>query len=696
MFTVEEATIWLQTRAVTASGRKLDTCGNACAALAEHLTKEYRRLDQLQSTHGTLITSARLSSLFALFNALAHLPATSACMCRGRGVRRLYICVLHYFCVLLARERPEGLPFRMRLAQALLRVLQGCSRQLASLSDAVKAAVSTSQTPPMEAASHPADLLSLACVLGKLVTIAVRLTCDLSLLANACPPHQLEAESPVRVVAPGGNSKKGQQGAEVKQESEDAPRTAAHGRTAGQQAPSTASEAGRCQEVSSAQRLAAAELPAELVVALASSGVLEHASRTVLVLGRYLQDGRDCPKGQGGAPSVEQVQQQQLAHDVRNAAGYVGTIFYNLTTLTHVPGFLDGDYAAAAPGSQAAPGGVSAPAGRAPAPLAPLGARHRALAAAHVSLLRRVLSSPCARHLALCRGLSSLCALDGGSTCGVPEEAGLQHLSVEPLGGVADPKQQENQHNAHTAALLNLLFVLAMRPCDPAGQEAEPPGRASRLQLTLRMARAAASAASAASTSNGSGGVGVGGSSSRSDGSGGGGGSSCGDSGGVGGSGGTGRDGGSGSASCFVVGALNLYVAVQALHLAWRHVPAPRGPDGGRRRHAVLRQWAATAELVARRGVATAGHTEVLHRLGLLLGLHPSMVGPVSREGKVGCGRVRLDLAGSFGVCGVCDMLTLSRSRTCSHIHPHKPTCFLVAHKRVGPHSLTWRRCRHS
>ncbi len=249
------------------------------------------------------------------------------------------------------------------------------------------------------------------------------------------------------------------------------------------------------------------------------------------------------------------------------------------------------------------------------------------LDAPHTCPLRRALSGPCTRHLVLCQGLRTLCALDGegGHYYGLPEEAGLQHMPVvlDPTATAAKPSGRERQSPGVTLlapqSLNNLIVLLAMQPSssEAGGGEAEPPDRATRLHLMLRVARAAAAAAGVRAA-----GAGVGGGSS-----------------------GAGSSGGSGAMQ-YGIAPLNVVrPAMCALEFAWRLMP-PRGVYGSRRRDGALRRWAQAAAEVAgglsqcwaalhdwdERTVIRLGG-----RLGQLLGLNVDAVPQLDARGGLTC-----------------------------------------------------------
>ncbi len=368
--------------------------------------------------------------------------------------------------------------------------------------------------------------------------------------------------------------------------------------------------------------------PVELLLpALDTSSVLELTSRAVLVLAGWLRTS-----GERMEKRVQDVGRRlQLMHvyaekrkALREVCRLFSSAFHDLSGLTGSPELFGGSTGAgptSAPSSPASPADPSSgpPIHRLdPIHAAPLWATDRRLDPTHILRLRRLLSGPCARHLVLCLGLRSLCELDGGSMYGVPETAGLEELLPLTVHRSTTSQQQAQRQGVwlrEPDPLANLLTLLAMAPDDP---EAEPPGRAMRLRLTIRVARAAVASAHVPRDGNG--------------------GSSAG--GGSGGPGGSGSGPPSGSARALLQSD-STKIAVQALQFAVRHWPPPQGRGGGRRRRAALRQWAAAAEAVACGGLVLVVGSEWRdsspYRLGLLLGMHPSLMGALSRQGVCVC-----------------------------------------------------------
>ncbi len=642
---------WLQAGADVRSRREAETRDKECLDLATTLEQE---LDALQNTmQGISVCAAvgrspRLPELVAIYSASVHLLEQPAKIDRRPGKAVLCLAVAKWVNHVLSKVPARAPPTNLQLAvaDALLRarLLQGLSRQLAGLADTVTAATQGSGGQIVQAAAE-LSAATMHVLFGAVASAAgtMRALTGLRFVGtplrhsqgctqgqvpcggvpevgagsvadggaerpeNACAQAQgpkaegRRAQEEERGAVLGGNSKQ-------QQEQQQQQQRQGQGRRQRQ---------GGCPQP--AARLTAATLFPEVLMALSDSSVLEHLSRGVLLLAGWLQH----PK--------QQRQQQQQQHDflrvLQRACVHMTTLHRSLSSSTNSPDFLDGANAVHA----ASDGQAAAPEGRPPC-LPPLEAGRHVLKAAHVSLLRRVLLGPCARHLVLCMGLCALAELDGGSTYGVPDSAGLRHVSV----AAADKEPSGMSEVRQAAAVINLLTLLAMRTDDPgsgagagpgagAGAGAggmETPGRGMCLQLTLRAVHA--TVADGANRGR------------------------------VGGCGGHGQP----------PGYFFFTVAVQALQFAWRHMPPPQGlvqgrgwrRDGCRRRRAALRQWAAAAEAVVCSRAATvvysndhddSAHEEVQYRLGLLLGLHPSVVGPVERGGE----RV-LRWLGPWGVWG--------------------------------------------
>ncbi len=641
---LQAASRWLQAGADVRSRREAETRDKECLGLAKTLERE---LNSLQNTMpGVSVCAAvgrspRLRELVAIYSASVHLLEQPAKIDRRPGKAVLCLAVAKWVNHVLSKVPARAPPTNLQLAvaDALLRarLLQGLSRQLAGLEDTVAAAAQGSGgqlvQPRTAAAEHSAVALH---VLFEVVASTVSTMGALTDLgfddtplrhSQGCAQSQVPCGGAPAVgaasVADGNAGGRGNARAQVQgpkaegqraQEEEEERGAVLGGNSKQQQEQQQEQQQGQQQQQGQGQgqggcpqpaaRLTAATLFPEVLTAMADSGVLEHLSRGVLLLAGWLQH----PKQQ------QQQQQHELLRVLQRACVHVTALHRSLSTFTNSPDLLDGTGSVhAASGGQAA-----APEDRPPC-LPPLEAERHVLKAAHVSLLRRVLLGPCARQLVLCMGLCALAELDGGSTYGVPEAAGLRHVSV----AAADREPSGLSEVRQAAAVVNLLTLLAMRTDNPGsgagagpGEGAAPgateaPGRGTRLQMTLRVARATA----VYGTSRGR----------------------------VGGCSGDSHD----------AGYFFLTVAVQALQFAWRHMPPPQGLGQGRgrgwrrygcrHRRAALRQWAAVAEAVACSKVAAAVHSkeheddnnygEVRYRLGLLLGLHPSAVGPVERRG---------------------------------------------------------------
>lgn len=643
---LQAASRWLQAGAVVESRREAETRDKECLGLARTLERELNALQGAMpgvSVCAAVGRSPRLRELVATYSASVHLLEQPAKFNRMPGKSLLYISVAQWVNYALSKVPAKAPPSDLQLAvaEALLRgsLLQGLSRQLASLEDTVATGAQGPAGQLVQDRTSAAALLVLLEVVAaaaRTVGVLTDLGFDDTPLRHSQSCTQVscggvpavgtaslagedaerpevqgrraegqrarEEEAEERGAAPPGNNKQ-----QPEQQLEHQPQWPQ------QQGQGQLHEHGDCLQP--ATRLTAAGLFPEVLTAMRDSSVLEHLSRGVLLLAGWLQH-----------PKQQQQQQPELLSVFQRACGNMARLYRSLSTFTNSPDFLDG------PCSVHAASGVQAAAPKDwPHCLPPLEAERHALKAAHVSLLRRILMGPCARHLVLCMGLCALAELDGGSTYGAPEAAGLRHVSVT----AADKDSSGMSEVCQAAAIINLLTLLAMSLDDPrsgtgagagpgagagAGAGAgtggsQPPGRGTCLQLTLRAARATAA--------RGASGARVGG---------------C---------------DGDGQPS----GYFFFTVAVQALQFAWRHMPPPQGLAQGRgwgrrgdgcwRRRAALRQWAAAAEAVARSRVATvvhgidhdddSSHKEVPYRLGLLLGLHPRVVGPVGRGGGWWC-----------------------------------------------------------
>ncbi len=511
------------------------------------------------------------------------------------------------------------------------RALQGCSRQLSSLAEVLATNRNTQDSPAAQIPQSSLITLSSECnlvgVLGKLVCLLCQV--------HMCIPRQcrqddtgsvekkgvrVDAEEPV--VKQEGGERQEQHGAEDGgreqggmgegsiQQQQQQQQQQAHGAAGPGAVPQTERHPDLLQEMLSEIR---------------SGGGLEPLSRGVLLRAGRLQGVGEAGEGQAqgeqgssGEKQQPQQQQQQQHYQQRliesnetyleTVVFYAGDAYRILSSMTQHPGLLDGDCCSPADPGSGRPGAGHDMATGDEDDTAPLGTVNLLQSPTQVSLLRRVLFGPCIRHLVLCAGLNALSALDGGSTYGIPEGAGLQRLVpiLPPSPSEQEEQQQDQMVRLNLDSLLNLLTLLAMRPCDP---EAEPPGRAMRLRLTLRVARAAVAAVSASST-------------------------------------GRPQDG----PQCYLQRGDAATVAVQALHSALRHMPPPGDGEGdgegdGRGSHSrlqALRRWAALAEAVARNAAPERNSGcwsekgDVGHRLGLLLGLDPRLVRPETPGGQCG------------------------------------------------------------
>ncbi len=396
--------------------------------------------------------------------------------------------------------------------------------------------------------------------------------------------------------------------------------------------------------------LSPADLVPELVSELASSGVVEQVARGLLVLGGWWRSVAPHGQPQPGSweGQMQQAQQQQAQQQdqlQQGLASPAAAISFCRDALAHVRDFssayqlvshlnlepLEGPEEHEDAGGDGVLG--QQPQGVLRHSLWP---QWDVVDGPQGAPLRRALSGPCAHLLVLAAGLQALCALDGGPGYGTPGPVGQQHL---PLAGGAEGEgagegnsggQAQGQGGAppELEPLCNLVALLAMRPCGAGAGAAEAgaagagagaagalpaavealPCRATRLQLTLRVARAAAQVAARAAAAEGSA-----------------------------------ADSRQGAGEAEVAVSL----AVQALYYAVRHLPPSRGAGPGARRRAALRQWAeavgeATAVAVRRGGVGGGGDCQrdtvgwegdVGYRLRALLGLHPHLVGLVTDAG---------------------------------------------------------------
>ncbi len=476
---------------------------------------------------------------------------------------------------------------QLAVAEVLLRakVLQGCSRQLASTASAVAAATQRTErsrlAPRLDEGTERASELKGAIGNATLLLRGLASKCEIAQVmeeqgtASAIPGCRANDRQTAAVAVEG-------QGVEAKEkeQGEDGLR--------GQEAGSGVGHLAGCRQL--------------LVAALYDSSVLEHMARGMLVQAGWLQRMRQAGRQQSQAYGQLYLRLSASSSDF--------AWLYRVLVCMHggpaVPGASNptasrevGDGAPAQTrGAPPTPHHQQ----HASTPTPPLAASGHGLDTAHMSLLHRVLSGPCARHLVLCQGLRALCALDGGGDYGLPEDAGLQGL---PLGIEGDEEEEEEgEPSQHVLMdldpLCNLVDMLVMRPHGDQGPkvEAQPPGRGARLQLTLRVAHAAVGGAKPEA-----GGGGVGGS--------------------------------QGSPRYTLDQTEAATTAVKALDRAWQHVPPSRGRARLDRRRAALRRWAAAAEQVARSGVVTGAGSHPLcgRNLACMLRLHPSYVGRLERQG---------------------------------------------------------------
>ncbi len=573
---------WLQTGSL--GSFKSDAAAlKECVELAGVLEKEHDTWESIILTAGRYGGAARLRAMAAMLATCAHKDA--ATLLRDTQAVCLYFQATRWANTLLTT--PGASPpnsTQQSVGRALLRtrVLHGCCRQLAGLADPVASAPAN-----REQATDPPNPILVDAMRFKAVNCAANLVAVLVFHGTRYLPQPGDS-----AVVQGGC------GAIVG--------------AADQEEPSP------CSWV------------LELVSCVSSSAVLEHAARAVLRLAGWLQ--RRATGAGGGLGPLWAVN----VTEVHRAAKKVSTAFFNLSNMTHCAVLLDGEDTAAVDGDHESAETVDIVC------TAPLLAQPYELDAAHVSLLRCALSGPCVRHLVLCTGLRALCALDGGGDYGLTQVPGAQWLPPELPGVVQTNQHQQQEHQVGMGSLfelLNLLTLLAMSPCDP---DAEPPGRDTRLQLTMRVARVAMAVAACRTRPAVAG------------------------SGGGGGGDGDGDDDGDLQCSAALV-------AVQALHFAWRHMPPPEDQDDGRRSEAVG-EWAALLGEVAGSGLVTGAEVQerVAYRMGLMLGLHSDLVGPHYTGGAfLACGpSAFLCVLGRHARRAACNV------RRCAHAGS---TCTLVA-----------------
>ncbi len=578
---------WLQSDGIASSESEGKTWREECKALAAQLHQEEVTLIKLAANIHQITPHDRLQAALSLLTSCVHSSDAATAKLPYDTISKLQRNSVIWISFYLDVDPEPGLPSRTQLAVAevLLRaeVLQGCSRQLASATAAVAAATRKAYGRRPRARA-PEETPALDDALGNTESL-------LRPLAKRCKEWQLD--SPAQATGqraspstmPGCDGSEGQadvvkQGVKMQMGKKE--------QEGGLQGPEA--DPGAVEQL-----LQPAGLQQQLLAALYDSSVLEHVARGVLVQSGYLQRmeqaGRQLGLGFGGLAA---------------SCVFFATLYADLVHLQDSPELAGAGSRPQrdAGGAQAqAPAGDAAPPAtphqqHASTPTPPLAAPGHGLDSAHMSLLHRVLSGPCARHLVLCQGLRTLCALDGGGFYGLPWEAGLWGLPLCRVLGKEEEVEEQPQHlRVDGTPLCNLVDMLAMRPRGDPEAEAQLPSRGTRLQLTLRVARAAAGAGSSGSGSGG---------------------------------------GGCQRSPLYVLDqAQAAFAAVTALERAWRHMPPPRGPARLDRRRAALRRWAAAAEQVARSGVVTGAHPTVAYRLGLLLGLHPSAVGPLVPQGGI-------------------------------------------------------------
>ncbi len=595
-----------------------ETFERECLALADRLHKEGEVWKKLGISQAAW-SPARFGALVSLVSACLHVNGAVHTFLDSPGKLRLLAAASSSFSDALWTVSELKLPTSSRQAVVkellLARMLQGCSRQLASLAEVLAPKNTTQDSPTAQPPHSSLEALSPECNLAGLLGPLVCLLCQVRLF-SAPGPHPRDDSG-------GGEEERVSYAAEElvgQQEGDNQQKQ--HGVEDGRREWGGAEEAGTQQQQAHVAagpgkppvRERLHDLLQEVLSEISSSGVLEHLSRCVLLLAGRLQGGGEAGEGQAqGGRGSNGAQRQQQQHRsncndmyLHRIVFYAGGAYNILMTLTQSPGLLDGDCGCPADPGSGRPGAAHDTGINDEMDTAPLGTFDVFQGPTQVSLLRQVLSGPCARHLVLCAGLTALSALDGGTTYGMPGGAGLQQLmpAVLPTRSELVWQRRSQTVQLNVDALLNLLNLLAMRPCDP---EAEPPGRAMRLQLTLRVARAAVAAAASATA--------------------------------------TGRS--QGGPQYYLERGDAAMVAVQALHFALRHMPPPGdgqgdGDHGSRRRLRALRRWAALAEEVARKAAPerSDGHGNeggaVGRRLGLLLGLDPRLVRPETPGGECG------------------------------------------------------------
>ncbi len=593
---IEALCSWLQAGGIALSGSELNSWREECKALAALLFLQDKMVQNIGASIHQITSPGRLRAMVSLLTSCIHSPDALAKLSYDAASNIHFKAVVWASCY-LDIDPGNGCPSSSQLAVAevLLRakVLQGCSRLLASATAAVAASGQATQRVRRQCLTRKSDEEARE-LDGALSTIS----CLLPPLASLCGVLQPDSPAPLTGQRASPSTTPNRDGSEGQAHAMELGFERQRGKK-GQEEGLQAREADPGGVGHVAQP---AGLFQQLVAALYDSSVLEHVARSVLVQAGYVwrmqQAGRQHSLAYG-----------QLYAGLTNLCGFFAAQYGDLVIRRGGPKMPGADSPESTASAQRDAGGAQAQAHRGEAapptphqqhtstPTPPLAASGHGLDAAHSLLLGRVLSGPCACHLALCQGLRTLCALDGGGDYGLPEEAGLQGL---PPCVIPDDEEEEEQHSRHVrlaaGPLQNLVAVLAMRRGEPGAEaEVQPPGRGTRLQLTLRVAHAAGGAKPEAGSS------------------------------------------GSGSSQRYVVDQAEAApIAVYALRMAWRHMPPPGGRARADRRRAALRRWAAAAERVARAGVAIGAVSHPLfgRHMALILRLHPSYVGPLEGPGK--------------------------------------------------------------
>ncbi len=625
-----------------------------CEALAVAVGREVNVLVQacLDATRREETSPARLLAIVSLFTSCAQVPMDAETLARvignrsnvteetlGKSLCSLFVNVGNWLVCYM------NLNTSTAVATALLhsQVLHGCSRKLALALSEV-ATLSQSEGLPAQPAHVQSPASTAAALLLELLAVSNAMTAMLALQATRSSPAPPRQEAEGRATAAGAVGRGDSSGASA---------AAAAGRQ----------DDGEDTEDEEELITAAPPLVLALMDGLAASSALEQQARALLALAGRQQLlvahlAQVCARELEGARDLQAVHQavRQATEQLNALAGRLygcavtACDAYNqVSRVAYCPGLCGYLPSPTAPDRRRT-AGSSFPS-RALHDIrtqrsAPMCVMPRTLDPTRAEALRRVLSGPCARHLALCLGLRTLSALDGGTTYGMPDGAGVGTLllrdhSAAGHGQQLQQREREGPPPLSVTPLSNLLAVLAVSPyhlagggqggqdgeCGEGGEDAEAgagrPGRATRLQLTLRVARVAAAAGAGAGAGAAAGAAGAGPSS--------------------------GIRAGSASAVAANPQSYSLApdgytfeVAVGALQFAWRHMPplqphggGSRGGRGNGRRRAALRQWAAAvADLACGGLLGRAPNVRVQgERLGLLVALHPHVVGPMAREG---------------------------------------------------------------